>query len=169
MESGGLVLRPLERGDLPACGELLSACLARFKLAPILTEQELVFKLRPRPPFVYSWVIEDAAIRKPVAFFSFYCLRSPCYLNRVKTEMRAACMSYCAPGSSLTLRDMVVEALHQAAAIGCALMLCVDNYGHGSHLSSLAFKPVPHSDVLYQIYNWRAASMAPGDVGLVFW
>jgi glycylpeptide N-tetradecanoyltransferase len=82
---------------VPQVKALLDNYLAKFPLAPILSEEDIKHWLLPIPNVIYSYVVKDKESGEITDFISFYSLPSTVVGNAKHTHLYAAYLFYYAP------------------------------------------------------------------------
>jgi glycylpeptide N-tetradecanoyltransferase len=115
-------LRPMRAADAPGVGSLLRAYLARFPLAPVLSDAEVSHCLTPRDGVVYSYVVEappkkggpgEGTLGSAIIsdLVSFYTLPSTVVGGAGgHATLKAAFQYYTVPGSA-SAKGLVADAL----------------------------------------------------------
>ena len=92
-------LRPLAKKDVKAVQSLLERYLARFEMAPKMTNEEIEHWLvydetSKEEQVIWAYVLEDPSSKKITDFFSFYCLDSSIIGSTKYSSVHAAYLYY---------------------------------------------------------------------------
>eukprot|EP01066_Platyproteum_vivax_P016758 Platyproteum_vivax@DN7217_c0_g1_i1.p1 len=160
-------IRALEEKDVPAVTKILSAYLSnpRFKLKPVLNEEEVSHWLLPREDVIYSFVVETPGTGEVTDLCSFYSLPSSILGNSKYTTLKAA-YSYWNVANSVSWKALMEDCLILAKLNGFDVMNALDVMDNGLFLKDLKFG-IGDGNLQYYLYNWRCHSMEPHEVALV--
>jgi glycylpeptide N-tetradecanoyltransferase len=140
-------------------------CVQGFRIAPILTEEEVAHLLLPSPNVVSSYVItaEDGSVTD---LCSFYTLPSSIIGNPEHKSLKAA-YSFYNVATSVPLEQLMTDALILAKQNDFDVFNALDIQHNESFLKDLKFGP-GDGFLHYYLYNWRLnKELQPKDVGLV--
>ncbi|GAB4819366.1 hypothetical protein N2152v2_006412 [Parachlorella kessleri] len=158
-------LRPMEGKDVPQVKALLDSYLQRYRLYPILDENEVRHWLVMQSGVVNTWVVEGAG-GAITDLLSFYTLPSTVIGNETYSELKAAYMFYTVPGS-VPLLQLLNDALILAHQTGHDVFNALDCLENAKVLKELKFG-IGDGKLRYYLYNWRIGKeWAPEDVGLI--
>ncbi|KAJ9506300.1 N-myristoyl transferase [Haematococcus lacustris] len=158
-------IRPLALPDVPQVTALLAEYMARFRVAPVLSEQDVAHWFLPQDMVINAFVVEDSA-GKITDLVSFYTLPSTILGHPEHTELRAAYSYYTVPGAT-PLRQLMSDALILARIRGYDVFNALDLLQNAEVLRDLKFG-IGDGQLHYYLFNWRVAtSMAPNEVGLI--
>lgn len=129
------------------------------------SEDEFSHIFLPRDDVVYSYVFEDPASKKLLAFGSFYSLPSTIINNPKHNLLRAAYCYYTVPGP-FGLDKVTNDLLILAKQSKFDVFNMLDLMDNESLIKDLKFGR-GDGTLQYYLYNWRCPDMKAGDVGLV--
>ena len=156
-------LRPMVQKDIPAVLEILRAHLAKYRIAPDLTEEDVVHWIMPRKGIIYSYVVETNGV--PTDVVSFYGLPSTVLGNPQYNDLKAAyCYYYAA--NTVSLKDLMQDALVVARDEG------FDVFNMLNVMQNMSFQPdlkfgMGDGYLRYYLYNWKFPTIEPKDLGLI--
>jgi len=158
-------IRPMTSKDCAQVHKLLSDYLAKFKLAPLFTVEEVRHFLLPIAGVVNSYVVENAETKQITDFISFYTLPST-IVNHSKYKILKAAYSFYNVSTVTPLEDLMNDALTFAKQEDFDVFNALDLMDNNSFLESLKFK-IGDGKLRYYLYNWNCPTLTPQDVGLV--
>eukprot|EP00727_Mastigamoeba_balamuthi_P001543 m51a1_g11386 putative glycylpeptide n-tetradecanoyltransferase 1 (487) ;mRNA; r:10607-12842 len=157
-------LRPMQHKDARAVLKLLHEGLAKFKLVPVYTEEEVCHWFLPRNNVVYSYVVENKD-KVITGFTSFYCLPSTIIGNQKYKTLKAA-YSYYNFNAAGTVEALMKDALILARDADFDVFNCLDLMDNESFLRDLHFGQ-GDGKLQYYLFNWACPELQPKEVGLV--
>ena len=158
-------VRQMRQEDVPVVRSLLNDYLARYSLAPKMSEEEVSHWLSYQEDVVYSYVVEDPKTKQVSDFFSFYTLPSTIIGHPDYSTLKAAYMFYVVP-NTFSAKELVYESLILAASTGHDVFNALDILENESLLQDLKFGP-GDGKLRYYLFNWRTKAVDPNKVGLV--
>eukprot|EP00922_Rhytidocystis_sp_ex-Travisia-forbesii_P038414 GHVS01057234.1.p1 GENE.GHVS01057234.1~~GHVS01057234.1.p1 ORF type:complete len:445 (-),score=79.00 GHVS01057234.1:24-1358(-) len=156
-------IRLMEVADVAPVTQLLSNHLSEYQLRAVLSEDEVRHWLLPRQDVIWTYVRELNG--KITDMFSFYLLPSS-IIGNDKYKILNAAYSYYNVATSVSLKELMSDALVVAKQKGCDVFNALDVMGNESFLKELKFG-VGDGYLRYYVFNWKCPEMAPADVGLV--
>jgi len=157
-------IRKMETRDVPQVFEMLSKCLSKFKLAPILTPDEVSHFLLPRDGIVDSYVVEDEN-GVLTDFSSFFSLPSSIMHHPEHKTMYAA-YSYYTVANKHTLTQLMKDILIIAKQNGYDVFNSLDLMDNGEYLKDLKFG-MGDGNLHYYLYNYKCPELVEKQIGLV--
>jgi len=157
-------IRQMETRDVPQVFELLSKYLHKFKLAPILTPDEVSHFLLPRDGIVESFVVEDE-IGTITEFSSFFSLPSSIMHHPDYTTMFAA-YSYYTVATKHSLTTLMKDMLIIAKQKGYDVFNSLDLMDNSEYLKELKFG-MGDGNLHYYLYNYKCPELVEKQIGLV--
>lgn len=158
-------VRPMEARDVPQVTSLLAGYLRKFRIAPVMSEEEVAHWLVHRPDVVFAYVVE-ARGGGITDLLSFYTLPSTVIGHDQYDNLKAAYMFYTVPGAT-PLPQLMQDALVLARNTGHDVFNALDIFENEGLLKELKFG-VGDGKLRYYLFNWRVAQeLRPGEVGLV--
>ncbi|CAM9939068.1 unnamed protein product, partial [Phaeothamnion confervicola] len=103
-------IRPMVAADVPSAHTLLSEYLTRFKLHPVMSEEDFAHWLLPRPGVVDSFVVAHPATGAVTDLCSFYHLPSTVIGNEKHKTLFAA-YSFYNVSTTVTLPALMLDTL----------------------------------------------------------
>jgi len=158
-------LRPMVAEDVPQVTKLLQDYLsARSKVAQMFTEHDVAHIFLPRKSVVATYVLEDER-GKVTDFCSFYYLPSTVIGNPIHNKLNAV-YSYYNVAHTVPLEELFRDMLILARDDGADVFNALDIMENATVFENLKFG-CGDGYLQYYLYNWKVATMAPADVGLV--
>jgi len=158
-------LRPLREADCEPCCAKLNTFLSKFAIAPKFTVAEFRHWILTQPGVVYSYVVEEPGTKDITDMISFYSLPSS-ILGNDKHRKLCAAYSYYYFSTKTPLCTLMNDALILAKRLEFDVFNALDILKNDEYLKELKFG-IGDGNLQYYLYNWRAAQVAPGQVGLV--
>ena len=145
--------------------QLLTTYLeSKFKLHVNFSKEDVAHWLLPRTGVVSTYVLVDEQNKANVTdMVSFYHLPSSIL---GKDETLHAAYSYYNVATSITLTELMRDALTLANETGSDVFNCLNLMENESFLEELKFGK-GDGNLQYYIYNWSCPSMDSHDVGIV--
>jgi len=157
--------RKMEKKDVPAVYRIITEYLAKFKLHPVFTKEEIAHWLLPRDDIVFSLVRVDRE-NKATDLCSFYRLPSS-ILGHEKYNLLNAAYSFWNVANTCSWEQLMTEALIYARH-SCDLDVfnALDIMDNEDFLKALKFG---YGDgyLQYYLFNWRCQRLTAQEVGLV--
>jgi len=158
-------LRPMEAKDVPVVTSLLKAHLARYQIAPDLSEEDVSHWILPRDGVVHAFVNENESSKTVTDMFSFYGLPSSVLGHKEYNTLNAAyCFYYAA--TTVSLKQLMLDALTIAKREGFDVFNMLNIMENMSFQEELKFG-MGDGYLRYYLYNWRHPTIEPKNVGLV--
>eukprot|EP00899_Mesostigma_viride_P003341 jgi/Mesvir1/13007/Mv06010-RA.1 len=158
--------RKMRPEDVPQVAALLTEYLLRFRLAPVLSEDEVARQLLPREDVVDCYVVENLETKRVTDFSSFYTLPSTIIGNDTYKAIKAA-YSFYNVAKATPLTTLMNDTLIVAKNAGYDVFNALDVMDNVEFLKELKFG-IGDGHLQYYLYNYRVAKpMTPQDVGLV--
>jgi glycylpeptide N-tetradecanoyltransferase len=158
-------LRAMELKDVPQVTALLNAYLTRkCRLHQVFTEAEVAHLMLPRKGVIEAYV-KVAADGNISDFLSFYYLPSSVMKHPKHKTLSAVYSYYNVPGS-LTLADLMADALSLAKAGGADVFNALNVMENGDVFTQLQFG-AGDGFLQYYVYNWQCSPMDSKEVGIV--
>jgi len=160
-------LRHMTAEDVPRVTQLLRAYLAKFAVAPEMSEVDVAHWLLPREDVVFSYVVEDEKSKEITDFISFYNLPSQIIHGNTKHKTLKAAYSYYNIATSVSLLDLMQDALILAKKNDFDVFNALDLMENESFLKPLKFG-IGDGNLHYYLYNWRLLEdLPPSEIALV--
>lgn len=158
--------REFELGDVQRVTGLINDHLQQYKLAPILSEEEIEHWLLPKPGVVNAFVVEDPESGVLTDFCSFYTLPST-VINHDQHDNLKAAYSYYNVANKTPLVQLMNDALIVAAKLKFDVFNALDLMHNSTFLKELKFG-IGDGHLQYYLYNWKISqTLQPLEVGLV--
>jgi len=158
-------IREMVSADVPSACKLLNQYLEKFSLKATFDEAEFTHWFLTREGIVNSFVIEDTNTHQITDLISFYTLPSTIIGNQQYKTLKAA-YSYYNIANTVSLVNLVRDALIFAKKLGFDVFNCLDIMANESFLTELKFGK-GDGNLQYYLFNWRCPEMSPSKVGLV--
>lgn len=157
-------LREMKATDVPQVTKLLTSYLEKFKMAPVLSQEEIRHWLVMQKDVIYSYVVEntDGVITD---MLSFYTLPSTIIGNDQYSELKAAYMFYTV-ANTIQVKELMQNALILALSTGHDVFNALDILDNATILRDLKFG-IGDGKLRYYLFNWRCPQMEPSEIGLV--
>jgi glycylpeptide N-tetradecanoyltransferase len=157
-------LRPFKKEDAPQVQALLTAYLAKFKVAPTFDVEEIAHWLNPVSNVLECYVVADAQ-GKITDFLSFYALPSTIIGNEKYKTLKAAYAFYTV-ATTVSMTKLMNDALIIARKLEYDVFNCLDILDNHEFLSELKFG-MGDGNLQYYFYNWKCRQVNPKEMGLV--
>jgi len=158
-------LRPMEKKDVGASNQLLTAYLMKFQLHQIYSDEEFAHWFLPRSGVVNSYVVEDPSTKKITDLISFYTLPSTIIGNKQYSLLKAA-YSFYNVSTKTPWEQLIGDALILAKQLNFDVFNALNVMENESFLKPLKFG-LGDGHLQYYLYNWKCPEMKPENVGLV--
>jgi glycylpeptide N-tetradecanoyltransferase len=147
----------MEPKDVAAVAKLLASHLAKFKVHPEFTKEEIEHFFLPRDNVIESWVIPASADEKDsdeiTDFISFYSLPSTVLKNPNYSDVRVA-YAYYVVSDKFTMDQVFEDALIIARDKGYDVFNSLNIMGYGQQFEANKFSQ-GDGFLHYYFYNWR--------------
>ncbi len=155
--------RAMTEADVTRVQFLLNEKLMKYKLRPILNEDEVRHWLLPREKVVFTYVVEKDGV--VTDFASFYSLPSSVLGNEKHPTLFAAYQFWSA-ANTLSLTDLTNDVFVKAREEGFDVFNALDLMENQSIFEPLKFG-IGDGLLHYYLYNWQSPVMKPSDIGLI--
>lgn len=157
--------RQMASKDVPAVTKLLKEYHQKFKLVPLLNQEEVAHLILPREGVLNSYVVEDPTTHQVTDFCSFYHLPSTIIGNEKHKSLNAA-YSFYNVATSVSLENLMQDCLIMARKDNFDVFNALNLMDNRDFLSNLKFG-IGDGELQYYLYNWKCPRMEPQDVGIV--
>lgn len=159
--------RPMEQKDVPQVVNLLKDYLKKFSLWIEWDEEEVAHWLLKKEGVVYSYVVANKqnGVEVVTDLCSFYLIPST-VIGHEKYKSVNAAYGFYNVATSVTLTELMKNALIMAAKVGCDVFNCLDIMDNEQFLTDLKFGK-GDGFLHYYLFNYNCPTIEPAKVGIV--
>lgn len=158
-------LRPFEKRDIEGVFKLLNNYLAKFKVRPFYSVDEVAHWFTPRKNVIFSYVVESYESGEITDFISFYSLPSSILNHDVHKTLYAA-YSFFNVATSVSFKELMRNALILANSLKFDVYNCLNVMDNENVFKDLLFGQGDGS-LKYYFYNYACPEVKPNELSIV--